>query len=179
MEIHCGNYTFTWRLGGKLMRKFIFIFSAIVTTAFVSCDKGDMEIKKLNRGEGTWTIESIVVEEYDSTGINRTGSTTRTDLGEFVFFKETTLSALFDEHFVTILIPDTSGVISGYTGGVYYDDSRVKIDCDPAPIVGGIVSLNGVWTVHDNGRRNQTWTMYILDNNATLATKYILEIKKK
>lgn len=162
------------------MKMYIITLCALITAAFASCDKGDMEIKKLNKGEGIWTIESMIIEEYDSTGVNRINSVEQTGIGEFVFFKGTTLNALFDEHFVTTLIEDTSGVITGYTGGVYYDDTRVKIDCDPAPpVFGGAATLNGVWTVQDNGRKAQTWTMYILDNNATLATKYILEISKK
>lgn len=162
------------------MRTYIITFCAIIAVVFASCDKGDLEIKKLNRGEGIWSIESLTIEHYDSTGVNRTNSVTGTDLGEFVFFQQTTLNGLFDEHFVVLDLFDTSGVVIGHPGGVYYDDNRVKIDVDPAPFVmNGQASLNGVWTVEDNGRRNQTWTMFLLDGNATLEWKYILEIKKK
>jgi hypothetical protein len=162
------------------MRTCIFTLCAIIVVAFSSCDKGDMEIKKLNKGEGIWAIESMVIETYDSTGVNRIASMEQTNIGEFVFFQNTTLNALYDEHFVTALIEDTTGVTTGYTGGVYYDDSRVKIDCDPQPpVFNGYTSLNGVWTVEDNGRKKQMWTMYILDNNATLHEKYILEISRK
>lgn len=162
------------------MRTHIITVFAIVALVFVSCDKGDLEIRKLNKGEGIWAIESLTVEEYDSTGVNRINSVTGTDLGEFVFFKEGTLNALFDEHFLVLNRFDTSGVVIGHPGGAYYDDNRVKIDVDPEPyVMNGQYNLNGVWTVEDNGRRKQTWTMFILDGNATLYRKYILGIKKK
>jgi hypothetical protein len=162
------------------MKAYIITLCAIVTVAFASCDKGDMEVRKLNRGEGIWAIESLTVEEYDSTGANRINSVTGTDLGEFVFFKEGTLNALFDEHFVVVDIFDTSGVVTGHPGGVYYDDNRVKIDADSDPrVMNDQFSLNGVWTVEENGRKAQTWTMFLLDANATLKWKYILTIRKK
>jgi hypothetical protein len=154
------------------MKTFAITFIAIIAFAFASCDKGDMEIKKLNRGEGVWTIESIQTDTYDSLGVNVVSTVTQTDIGEFVFFNNTTLNGLYDEHFLTLHIKDTNGIVSAYPGGVYYDDNRVKISETGS-------GIDGVWTVDDNGRRKQEWSIYSVRPSGTLATKSILKMKKK
>lgn len=154
------------------MRTIVFIFAAIIASTFVACDKGDIEIKKLNRGEGIWAIETLRTDYYDAAGASVDSSTTVADIGEFVFFQNTTLNGLFDEHLVVVNINDTSGVIFAYAGGVYYDDNRVKI----AETGSG---LDGVWTVVDNGRNKQEWQLFATNTNGGLATKWTLNIKKK
>lgn len=172
MEIHCGINHVNRRLGEIIMRTFAITLWAIISLALVSCDKGDMEVRKLNRGEGVWTIESVRTDTYDSTGTNVVSTVTQTDIGEFVFFNNTTLNGLFDEHFLTLHIKDTNGIITAYPGGVYYDDNRVKISDTGT-------GIDGVWTVDDNGRRKQEWSIYAVRPSGTLATKSILKMKKK
>lgn len=154
------------------MRTIVFILGVVIASVFVSCDKGDMEVKKLSRGEGIWSIETLRTDYYDAAGASVDSTTTAVDLGEFVFFQNTTLNGLYDEHLVVVNIDDTSGVIYAYPGGVYYDDERVKID---APGSG----LSGVWTVADNGRNKQEWHLFSVNANGGLSTKYTLNIKKK
>ncbi|HTF05338.1 MAG TPA: hypothetical protein VK826_15015 [Bacteroidia bacterium] len=154
------------------MKKISFILVVISTFILVSCDKGDMEVKKLNRGEGIWSITSMRYETYDSLGVNVVSTTTREDIGEFVFFQNTTLSGLYDEHLVVVNINDTSGVIRAYSGGVYYDDSRVKIDADGS-------GVSGVWTIIDNGRRKQEWALHVTHPSGSLGSKTTLYMKKK
>lgn len=154
------------------MRTIVFILTAIVTVTFAACDKGDIEIRKLNRGEGIWTIESVYYEEYDSAGANVIGSSTISNPGEFVFFRNTTLNGLFDEHFVVANMTDTSGIVTAYPGGVYYDDNRVKITCDHSLV-------DGVWTVEENGRRKQEWTLFSVRGDGSLETKATMNISKK
>lgn len=154
------------------MNRITFILASFFILLFVSCDKGDIEIRKLNRGEGIWAIESLRYEQFDSTGVSVVSTANYSDVGEFVFFQNTTLSGLYDEHLVVVNINDTSGVIMAYPGGVYYDDNRVKIDA-------GGSGLNGVWTVIENGRRKQEWALYTTNADGGLATKSTMHIKKK
>lgn len=155
------------------MRTLAILSAAFIVTLFASCDKGDMEVKKLNRGEGIWVIESVEKSYYDSTGAHVDSTRLYQDVGEFVFFQNTTLNALFDEHFVVVNLNDTSGNILAYPGGVYYDDNRVKIATD------GGIWLDGVWTVVDNGRRKQEWAIYGLQSNGNLGEKWTMKISKK
>lgn len=154
------------------MKRITFILASFCVFLLVSCDKGDIEIRKLNRGEGIWAIESIRYEQYDSVGVNVVSTTNYSDVGEFVFFQNTTLNGLYDEHLVVVNINDTSGVIMGYPGGVYYDDNRVKIEADGS-------GLSGVWTVVENGRRKQEWALYSANMDGGLATKSTMNLKKK
>jgi len=152
------------------MKTFILLFSAVIATTFVSCDKGDLEIKKMNRGDGTWTIESVRTEQYDSVGQSVINSNTVDNAGEFIFFRTGTLNALFDEHLLVVSMVDTSGT-AVYTGGAYYDDNRVK--------VAATSPLDGVWTVDDNGRRKQQWSIYEVGTDGYLDRKMIMVLKKK
>lgn len=155
------------------MRTLIILSATILVSLFASCDKGDLEVKKLNRGEGIWVIESVEKAYYDSTGINIDSTRLYENVGEFVFFQNTTLNALFDEHFVCVNLIDNLGNTQSYPGGVYYDDNRVKIATDAG------IWLDGVWTVLDNGRRRQEWAIYALQANGELWQKWTMKIRKK
>ncbi len=153
------------------MKRIIILLASISSLFMISCDKGDMEVKKLNRGEGIWVIESVQTDQYDSAGVSVISTLTVNDPGEFVFFQNTTLNGLFDEHLVVVNMNDTSGVITAFPGGVYYDDNRVKIDAG--------CPYDGVWTVVDNGRRKQEWSIFSTNVNGGLQSKMTMFIKKK
>lgn len=155
------------------MKKLVILTALIPLLALVSCDKGDMEIKKMNRGDGTWTIESLRHEYYNSNGSDIDSTKTVDNPGELIFFKEGTLNELFDEHFVVIDLFDAAGNVSAYPGGAYYDDVRCKISSDAG------TPIDGVWTILDNGRRKQEWQIVTPAGNGGLVERITLTLKKK
>jgi hypothetical protein len=151
----------------------LFAFSLLI-----GCDKADIKVKKLYHGDGTWTIESIHYEYYDSTGKNIIHDSTLTDVGEMIFFRTTTLNALWDYHFVVINLPDASGIIHAYTGEVFFDESRVHFgqDANLSPFPGEFMAL---WSVNNSNRHKQEWSKYQLRGDGTLDVKTTIALKKK
>lgn len=153
------------------MKKIFCIGTLICAFFLMSCDKGDMEVQKLNRGNGIWEIETVRYDYYNATGSSIDSSRTVNALGEMVFFNNTTLSGLYDEHLVVVDIFNANGTVTAFSGGVYYDDNRAKIDAGSM--------FDGVWTVVDNGRRKQEWALYAVYPTGYLATKTTMFLKKK
>jgi hypothetical protein len=154
----------------------LFVIAIVTGLLFTGCDKADMKVKKLNHGDGTWTIESLHIEYYDSLGRNVVSDETQSNLGELIFFKSTTLDALFDYHLVVADIPDANGNIAAYRGEVYFDEDRADfdqtVDGDPFPFL-------GLWTVNDSSRHKQEWSSYVLKADGSLYSKSTLTLKKK
>lgn len=162
------------------MKKTAYLLFAALLVAFVSCDKGDMEIKKLNRGEGIWEITSMRYETYDSLGQHVVSTNTVSAPGELVFFKTASLDALFDYYLVVANMKDpATGNISAYPGQIYYDGNRVSMEEDSDPYHSFPNELEGVWTITDDGRKKQEWTSYALGTNGELTQKTTIYLKKK
>lgn len=155
------------------MKKIVILTALLPLLALVSCDKGDMEIKKMNRGEGTWSIESLRYEYYNANGSDVDSTVTLDNPGELIFFREPTLNALFDEHLVVIDLFDTAGNVTAHPGGAYYDDVRCKISSDSG------TPIDGVWTVVDNGRKKQQWQIVSASSNGGLVERITMNLKKK
>lgn len=150
----------------------------IAFSFLIGCDKADMKIKKLYHGDGIWTIESVHYENYDASGAHVISDSTATNLGELVFFRNTTLNALFDYHFVVANMLDAQGVVHVYTGEAYFDETRVHFGQDsrlsPFPTL-----LMALWTINDSSRHKQEWSNYQLRGDGTLAVKTTISLKKK
>lgn len=161
------------------MKKFISLFFTAAFFAFcASCDVGDIEIKKLNRGKGTWQIAGLRYQHYDSTGANVVADSTRDNPGELVFFKTTTLNALYDYYLVVANMYQPSGDIISNPGEVFYDSNRASLAEGAGPAYDFPDELEGVWTVEDDGRKKQVWTIYQLRGNSTLQTKITMTLEK-
>ena len=159
--------------------KYTLLLLAAFSFALVSCDKGDMEIKKLNRGDGTWTIASIHYENYDSLGQHVVSDSTQSDIGEFVIFKTPTLDALFDYYLIVANMNHPDGSITAHPGYIYYDGNRVHMQEDGDAHHNFPDQFEGVWTITKNKRREQEWTIYSSAPNGNLAQKITLVLKKK
>jgi hypothetical protein len=155
------------------MRTTAILFAVLSALFFASCEKGDIEVKRLYKGEGIWKIESLERSYYNAAGTGVDSSSTLSDVGEFVFFQNTTLNGLFEEHFMCLNLIDNLGNTQSYPGGVYFDANRVKISTDAG------TSLDGVWTVDDDGRRKQVWSIYGMRPDGTLSEKWTMTLKKK
>lgn len=153
------------------MRKAMVLFAVTLVFLVTSCDKGDMEVQKLNRGKGIWEIETVRYDYYNAAGTSVDSSRSVSSPGEFVFFNNTTLNGLFDEHLAVVNIFNANGTVTAFPGGIYYDDNRAKIDAGSM--------FDGVWTVVDNGRRKQEWALYGVYPTGSLATKTTIFLKKK
>lgn len=161
------------------MKKLIYLICSGLLFTIVSCDKGDMEIKTMNRGEGIWFIESIVTETYDSLGVNVIATNTDENPGDLVFFTSPTMNALFSHHMVVANMKDASGNVSSNPGDVYYDGDRVFFGEDPDPGHNFPDDLEGLWTITENKRRKQVWTVFALSGTGELAVKRTMNLKKK
>jgi hypothetical protein len=161
------------------MKKLICILFVGLSVAFASCDKGDIEIKKLNRGSGTWAIESMRYETFDSAGVNVISTSTVENPGELIFFESATLNALFAHHMVVATMFDTSGAVIANPGRVFYDGDRVWFGEDPDASHNFPNELEGIWTVNDDGRKSQEWNMYYVNSTTgLLETKISMFLKK-
>ena len=154
------------------------VIALLIAAAFLAgCDKADMKIKKLNHGDGTWTIKSIHYEYYDTIGHAVVSDSTVTEPGEIVFFTTTTLDALFDYHLCVINMKEANGTTGVYPGGVYFDNVRVHFEHNatqpnlPAEFEGQL------WSVDDSSRRHQVWTHYSLRADGSLVTKLTMTLK--
>lgn len=135
-----------------------------------------MKVKKLNHGDGTWTIESLHYEYYDAAGHSVVSDSTVSDLGELIFFKTTTLNALWDYHLVVANMKNASGDNSAYRGEVFFDTDRADfqqtVDGDAFPFL-------GLWSVNKSSRRIQEWSSFGLRADGTLGSKVTISLKKK
>ena len=158
------------------MRTIAAIISSIFLFALTSCEKGDVEIKRLTKGDGIWTIESISYDTFDASGSAVVGNYNWNDVGEFVFFSSATANALYAHHLVVVTINDGSGGSSSYPGDVYYDGDRMFFQEDPDPNHSFPDYLEGTWTVTDDGRNKKVLTFYEMNGNA-LFVKRTMTIK--
>lgn len=161
------------------MKNGIYFICALFLFVFSSCEVGDMEIKKLNRGEGIWEITGMQYQNYDSLGQNVVTDSTISDIGELVFFKSQTIDALFNYYLVVANMKDANGNITGHPGYIFFDGNRVSMKEDGDPNHSFPDGLEGIWTVTDSGRKKQEWTMYLLAPNGNLAQKVTIKLKKK
>ncbi len=160
------------------MKNLIRIFFPAALLLLASCDPGDIEIKKLNRGEGIWQIAGLRYQQYDSTGANVVADSTRDNPGELVFFKTTTLNALYDYYLVVANMYQSNGDIISNPGEVFYDGNRASLAEGTGPVYDFPDELEGVWTVEDDGRKKQVWTIYQLRGNSSLQTKITMTLEK-
>ncbi len=157
------------------MKKFFAPFLLLLLTAalIVSCEKPDMKIKKLNHGDGTWTINSIHYQYYDSLGATVVFDSTASNPGELVVFTTTTLNGLFDYRLCVANMNEAGGV-NVYNFEIFFDEARVHfgstVDGDPP------AELAGLWTVDKSNRRKQEWSTYELRNDGSLARKKTIEL---
>jgi hypothetical protein len=160
------------------MRKtFNYLIAALCFVSVVSCEKADQEIKRLNRKDGKWKIESIHYEYYDSTGTNVVSDSTQNDVGEFVFFKSPTLDALWSGYLVTVMLPDGLGGTSAFVGIIYFDGDRVYIQEDSDAGHSFPDQYEGLWNVTENKRNKQVWTVFGMNN--VLSSKRTMTITKE
>ncbi len=160
------------------MKNFIRLFFPAALLLLASCDTGDIEIKKLNRGEGIWQIASIRYQHYDSAGANVVADSTRNAPGELVFFRTTTLNALYDYYLVVANMYQPNGDIISNPGEVFYDGNRANLAEGSGPAYDFPDELEGVWTVEDDGRKKQVWAIYQLRGNSSLQTKISMTLEK-
>ncbi len=162
------------------MKKLLFPFISVlfVSLVLVGCDKADVKIKRLYHGDGTWTIESLTTEYFNAAGITVDSTIVDDSYGEIAFFKSTTLDALWDYHFCVIYQKDVVGKYHEYPCGAYFDGVRANIEdnvypgnCPP--------KFLGLWTVTENNRRKQVWTLFSLRGDYTLYSKTTLKMKFK
>lgn len=161
------------------MKKLIAIPFFVAAMSLMSCDKGDVEIKRMTRGEGVWAIETMQYDTYDSAGVNVVSTSTLSDVGELIFFESPTLNALFDHHMVVADINDTSGTVYSSPGDVYYDGDRCYFGEDADPNHNFPDFLEGLWTIEENGRKTQVFTMFSVNTNGTLVGKCTMTLKKQ
>jgi hypothetical protein len=158
------------------MKKLLAPFFALVLVALFTagCEKPDMKIKKLNHGDGTWTITSIHYEYYDSTGSSVVADSTVLDAGEIVVFNSTTLNALWGYRLCVANMNESTGV-EVYPCEIFFDEARVNFQ----PTVNGEVppSLYALWTVNESSRRKQEWSTFELRGNGTLYSKRTIKLK--
>jgi hypothetical protein len=156
----------------KLLAPLVLLLIAAMLVT--SCEKGDMKIKKLNHGDGRWTITSIRYQYYDSLGANVVFDSTASKPGEIVVFTTTTLNGLFNYRLCVANMNESTGV-SVYPCEIFFDESRVHfgstVDGDPPG------ALAGLWTVDDSSRRKQEWSTYSLRADGTLALKRTANLK--
>ncbi|HTL82798.1 MAG TPA: hypothetical protein VL651_13890 [Bacteroidia bacterium] len=163
------------------MKTFLKLFSAAIIPAlfFISCEKADQEIKKLNRHDGKWKIESIHYENYDSLGLRVVSDSTQHDIGEFVFFKSPTIDALWSGYLVTAMLPDGQGGTNAFPGLIYFDANRVYMQEDSDSNHSFPDQFEGLWTVTVDKRNKQEWTVFKMSANNYLAQKETLTITKE
>ncbi len=162
------------------MKNLLCILIGILSIVFVSCDKGDVEIKKMTRGSGVWAIESMQYDTYDAAGASVISTTTVDNPGELLFFESPTLNALFSHHMVVATMFDTSGAVIANPGRVFYDGDRVYFGEDPDPGHNFPDILEGIWTIAEDGRKEQEWTMFWMNSSTgLLETKVTMFMKKK
>lgn len=159
--------------------KYTLLLLAVFTLALASCEVGDMEVKKLNRGDGTWSIESIHYENYDSLGQHVVSDSTQSNVGEFVFFKTHTLDALFNYYLVVANMNHPDGSVIAHPGYIFYDGNRVSMKEDGDVNHNFPDQFEGVWTVTENKRRHQEWTIYSTNSSGNLVQKITLVLKRK
>ncbi|CAN5138881.1 hypothetical protein BH09BAC5_BH09BAC5_08950 [soil metagenome] len=151
----------------------------IIAVFFAGCDKADMKIKKLYRGDGTWTIESFTTEYFNAAGNSVDSTVTDESYGEIAFFKSTTLDALWDYHFAVIYQQDAEGHYHEFPCGVYFDGERAHVEDNVYPENCPYKFL-GLWTVEVNGRRKQEWTQFSLrTSDNSLYAKTTIKMKFK
>jgi hypothetical protein len=156
------------------MNKLKLFLSATFACALllVSCDKAEVAIKDLNRGKGTWQIETLHFETYDSSGTSVVSDSTWTDRGEVIFFTSKTLNGLWNYYacVVNLFAADGSLLLSQRCEA-FYDETRADLKDAPTPV-------SGVWTVEDRGRRKQVWTKYEIRGDGSLGQKVTMTLKK-
>jgi hypothetical protein len=156
------------------------LLSALICVIFfTACDKADMKIKKLNHGDGTWTIESYTTEYFNAEGNSVDSTVTDESYGEIAFFKSTTLDALWDYHFSVIYQQDAQGHYHEFPCGVYFDGERAHIENNVYP-ENCPAQFLGLWTVEESSRRKQVWTMFTLrpaDNSLAIKTTMRMKFK--
>ena len=134
-------------------------------------------MKKLNHGDGTWAINSIHYEYYDSLGVAVVSDSTVEDPGEIVFFTTTTLNGLFDYHFCIVNLKDASGNISVHPGSAYYDETRIHFEHNATQPNMPYDFEGQLWTVNESNRRKQDWSIYRFRNDGTLFSKKTMKLK--
>lgn len=153
--------------------------AAISAITFAACDPGDLGIKRMYHGDGTWTIESLRWQTFDSTGTKTVIDTTQENLGELIFFRSKTTNALFDHYCVVAQMKQADGSFVDNPGEVFFDGVRANMQEDPDGNHNYPDDLEGLWTVTENHRKSQVWTIYANQPNGYLGMKKTLTLKKK
>jgi hypothetical protein len=143
-----------------------------------SCDKGDIEIRKMTRGDGIWSIESIKYDTFDVSGTNVVSTYTWSNVGELTFFSSPTTNALYDHHLVVAAIFDTSGAELNNPGDVYYDGDRMHFGEDPDANHNFPDFLEGTWTVLEDKRREKVLTFHEVTLAGVLSVKRTMTLKQ-
>ena len=152
------------------------LFFLFATIFFTSCQKEDVKIKKLNHGDGKWSIESVHYEFYDSLGVSVVSDSTVTKPGELVFFSTNTLNAIWGYYLVVGNLTDSNGNTYVCREEIYFDGDRANLQQtnsgDPCPYL-------GLWTVNESSRHKQDWSAYQLRGDGTLWVKTTMVLKKE
>ena len=159
------------------MKKLI-LYNLAIVALLLSCNKEKMGSRHLNRGDGTWLIETIELTYFDSVG-NVVKDSVITEPGEIVFLSTDWGTA--PEFLGMYLHFDaTNGLDSAYNFNYYCDGKRLTIDASTAtfPII-----LDGQYTMDKNNRRKQIWSalLYFNDPNFTnrISVQETITLKKK
>lgn len=161
------------------MKKLLLFAAPLFLLFSSSCEEGKSAIKRLNRNDGTWTIETLRVDHYDAAGERIVSTDVSENAGELIFFRSATLNELFAHYMVTANLVDSIGTIRVYVGDVYFDHTRVAFAEDSSPNHSWPNELEGVWTVLEDKRNKQEWSLCAADLNGTLITKTTIFLKKK
>lgn len=162
------------------MKKILLIL--FLSAVLLSCNKEQFHARNLYIGEGTWRIESIQYQKFDSTG-RVTLDSAVTNMGELIFFKSESLSALYDYRMGVWLVTDTSGT-HGNSFQYTFDGKRIHLDeSGGSGFAGSIKPIQGLYTAEINKKGKQVWsyTSTAARSNAftSLKTKVTMTLKKE
>lgn len=145
--------------------------AAFVLMTLIACEKEDQAANKLHSGSGIWNLKEYNYAEYDTLG-NIVSETILNDVGTFVFFQSTSLSALFGYYQGVFIVNDSLSKI-GYTLEYMIDGRRAHIMSYSGP-----VGVGGLYSVEKFGGHKQIWSAVTLNDNLryenTIASKLTL-----
>ena len=134
-----------------------------------SCKKEITGANNLNRGHGTWLIETIELTYFDSIG-NEIGNKLIEEPGEIVFME--THWGTAPEFLGVYLHFDGNGRAASSHGFNYYSDGeRLTIDASvPFPIL-----LEGEFTMTKNKRKKQVWDAFLYFSDANYPNRISIQ----
>ena len=147
------------------MKKRILYIIAVVAM-LISCNKEKMGARHLNRGNGTWQIETIELTYFDSVG-NILKDSIINEPGEIVFLS--TSWGVAPEYLGMYLHFDSNKELdSTYNFDYYSDGKRLTISASGVTLP---ILLVGQFTMEKNNRRKQIWNAYVYFNDPSFSNR--------